>query len=492
MRQFTLTVARNSAVGTAAQLAIKLLSFGFSVLVVRQLGAESYGQYAAVAAFGTMFLFIGDLGLSPYLVREVARARNDPDGAARIDRLFGNVLVLRLLLSAIGCALMLLVAWLSGRPWIMIGAMALNAAGMILYGAQGAFEALLGGFERLDISAVAKVVYQLTFVTFGAAALYWGWGYYGLIYATLLAVVVLTYVCGRNALRLGVRPQRVDVRAWLGLLRASLPFGVIGFTLGLSYKFDSVLLNVFRSDAETGYYNAAYSLVFSTVMLSNLINTSLYPSLTRQAASEPQQLPQIYERALRYLLLLALPIAVGAWALADKIVPFLFGAGYLPAIPALQIVIWVVPLMFLSEFLGYVVLVAGRERSVARSVLISTGANVTLNLLLVPRYGLVAAAAMTVITEAVLVCQYLWLLRAQLRVIAWRDALLRPVLAALLMGCLVLWLPGLSLLASVALGALCYSVLLVVVGALGRDELRFIRSLRAPAELPPASEGPTP
>ena len=463
-------------------MAIKLLSFGFSVLIIRNLGADDYGQYAAVLAFGAMFVFLADLGLSPYAVREVARWRDAPDGDARANALFGNVLLLRFLLALLAALLLIATAWLTGRPPVMIGAIALGTLGLIMYSVQGASDTMLAGFERLDLSAGSKVSYQLIFVLVGAAALLLGAGYYGLIVANLLGIAVMTIICWRGARSLGVRPGRAIVRQWPALLRASMPFGVIGFTLGLSYKFDSVLLNIFRSDAETGYYNAAYNLVFSTVMLSNVINTSLYPSLTRQAASEPHTLPAIYERALRYLMVLALPIAVGAAALADQIVPFLFKAAYLPAVPALRTVIWVVPLMFASEFLGYIVLIAGKERHAARAVIVSTGLNVTLNLLIVPRFGFLGAAVMTVVTEAVLVGQYLWMLRAQMRLLDWGQVLLRPLVASLAMGGVVLVARDLPLLVNVALGALVYAGLLVLLGVVGRDELRFVRSLRRRAE----------
>jgi O-antigen/teichoic acid export membrane protein len=482
MRQFSRVVARNSAFGMAAQMAIKLLSFGFSVLIIRNLGAEEFGQYAAVLAFGAIFVFIADLGLSPYTVREVARWRDAPDGMERTNALFGDVLLLRFLLSILAALLLITSAWLTGRPMVMVVAIALGTIGLIMYSVQGSSDTMLAGFERLDLSAGSKVSYQLAFVLAGTAALLLGAGYYGLIGANLLGIVVMTIICWRGARMLGLRPGRAAVRNWPALLRASIPFGIIGFTLGLSYKFDSVLLNIFRSDAETGYYNAAYNLVFSTVMLSNVINTSLYPSLTRQAASAPQTLPAIYERALRYLLALALPIAVGAAVLADQIVSFLFKAAYLPAVPALQIVIWVVPLMFVSEFLGYVVLIAGQERHAARAVVVSTGLNIVLNLLIVPRFGFLGAAVMTVVTEAVLVGQYLWMLRAQMRRIDWSVVLLRPLLAAFAMGGLALALRGLPLLLNVALAGLAYSGLLLLLRVVGRDELRFVQGLRRGAE----------
>ena len=153
MPEIARTVARNSAFGIAAQLAIKLLSFGFSVLIVRQLGAETYGQYAAVLAFGAVFVFFADLGVSPYAVREVARWRDLPDALARTNTLYGDVLGLRFVLSVITAVLLIATAWLTGRPPVMVVAIALGTLGLILYSVQGTAEAVLTGLERLDLAS---------------------------------------------------------------------------------------------------------------------------------------------------------------------------------------------------------------------------------------------------------------------------------------------------------------------------------------------------
>lgn len=483
MRQVSRIIVRNSASGLAAQMAIKVLSFAFSVLIVRRLGQDAFGQYTAVLAYVAIFAFIADLGLSPYSVREVARWRDLPDGTERASALYSNVVALRLMLSALAIVLVVSMVWISGQPLVMVGAVALSALGLALYSIQGTSDAVLGGFERLDLVSGAKVISQVTFVCVGALVLLLGFGYYGLIAANLLGVAVMTYVCWQAIRKLGIRLTRAFASQWPRLLRASFPFGVIGFTLGLSYKFDTVLLSQFRSDAETGYYNAAYSLVFSAVMLSNAINTALYPSLTRQSSSDPASLGRIYERALRYLLIVSLPVAVGGSVLAGQIVPFLYGNAFEPAIPALRIIVWVAPLMFASEFLGYVVLIRDNERHAARAVLISTSVNVAFNLILVPRYGLIAAAGMTVLTEAVLVSQYIWLLRHALRPMRWGPTLVRPAMAAIGMGlALMLIGPHVHVIVAIVCGAAIYGALLLLLGALGSDELRFMRSLRATSE----------
>ncbi len=481
MSQLSKTVARNSAVGMAAQVTIKILSFAFTVLIIRHLGAEVYGQYAGVLAFGAIFVFFADLGVSPYAVREIARLRDLENGQAKIEALYGNITWLRFALSLVAAALIIGTAVVTQRPWEMVIGIALGTLGLMTYSFQGSAEAVLAGHERLDLSAGAKVVQQLVFVALGAVALIVGTGYYGLIFANLAGILILAFLCYHGVRKLAVSSMRPDPRLWWAILRFSIPFGIIGFTLGLSYKFDTVLLNIFHGDTVTGYYNSAYTLIFSIAVISNILNTSLYPSLTRQATTQPQTLPAIYERVLLYLLAIALPIAVGGSILANQLVQFLYGDGYADSMAALRILLWVIPFMFCTEFLGYVILIMGAEKRVARAIILSTTVNVALNLLLIPIYGLLAAAIMTVVTEAILLAQYGWLLRDLLHKMDWGRVLWRPLLAAAIMGVCVFLLQGIPLAANIVIGAMLYGVLLLAFGVFGRTELEFLRTFRQPA-----------
>ena len=107
-----------------------------------------------------------------------------------------------------------------------------------------------------------------------------------------------------------------------------------------------MLLNIYRGDLETGYYNAAYNLIFSAVLISNMVPTPpCILRLTRQVTVNPGRLSAIVDSVLRYLVTIALPITVGIWALADPLVTLLYTKSYQPAAPAMQIIIWIVRLM---------------------------------------------------------------------------------------------------------------------------------------------------
>ena len=78
-------------------------------------------------------------------------------------------------------------------------------------------------------------------------------------------------------------------------------------------------------------------------------------------------------------------------------------------------------------------------------------------------FYLIAAALMTVLTELILVGQYVWLLRAEIRELNW-GPLTRALLAVLMMGAVAILLRELPLLLNIAIGAVIVALKLAVPG----------------------------
>jgi len=180
----------------------------------------------------------------------------------------------------------------------------------------------------------------------------------------------------------------------------------------------------------------------------------------------------IYQRMFRYLLMIALPIAVGGWAMAGPLIRFLYDQEFAASAQVFQIVIWTVPLMFMSEFLGYVIVLSNREKRVALAVTISSFFNVLMTFVMVPRYGLVAAALIAVLTEAILVTQHLITLRSVIPSIPRKAEILLVFLPPAGMGLLALAVRNTwPFWAGVVLCIFSYGVLLVLSRALSKGEM---------------------
>jgi O-antigen/teichoic acid export membrane protein len=168
------------------------------------------------------------------------------------------------------------------------------------------------------------------------------------------------------------------------------------------------------------------------------------------------------------LTLVTLPAAVGLSVLSRPIVALLYGADFAPSSTALAILAWDLPLLAVAAFGGNVMTAIDRERAAARVYTMAAVFNVVMNAALIPRFGLVAAAAITVATDAlVLVALYgpVWKMLAQ-------GAIVRQLAsvgaASALMGAAVWAVRGLPLIVSIPTGVVTYAA---VCGAFGLPQL---------------------
>jgi len=131
--------------------------------------------------------------------------------------------------------------------------------------------------------------------------------------------------------------------------------------------------------------------------------TSLFPVLSRQHQNSKASLRDTSTHSLRYMLYFALPMAFFVTLWAKPIVSLLFGSAFDPSVTALQVLIWAAALMYLAILLGNVLFAANLQRVSLILISAAVAVNVSLNVLLIPKYSYIGASFATVATEASLV-----------------------------------------------------------------------------------------
>ncbi|MYB75926.1 MAG: flippase, partial [Chloroflexi bacterium] len=157
------------------------------------------------------------------------------------------------------------------------------------------------------------------------------------------------------------------------------------------------------------------------------------------------------------------------------------GESFLPhGATALAILIWFLPLSYVNAITQYVLIALDQQKWIAIAFAIATAFNLVTNIIFVPQYGYAAAAVTTVLSELVLLAPFFVIARRWEVVIPVFSASWRPVLAGVGMFA-VAWLTGgLPALPSMALAGFVYLGLVIVLGALPRQDLaRFWSALRS-------------
>jgi O-antigen/teichoic acid export membrane protein len=461
---------RNSALVVGARALAKLAVFIVVVLLWRHLGADNYGRFAAMIVYVTLVGVVADLGLQTVFIRDASRDRS------AFTRYLANLLSARLLLSLVALLILAVALRLLSPtlfPYTLAAfALLLTTSYSSLLRAVFYIRGRLG-YEAIAIVAESIVLLALTVVAINRRATWdaFLWVYtVSYLFTCLFAFAVLRW---RWHERVGVRLEPVFVRR---LLLAGLPLA-LGFTITTVYaQLDIVLLQLFKNFQMVGWYSAANKYIDAVAWVPQSAMGVVFPALSLLGASDRRRLAFAYEKSFKMLALLGLPLAVGLGVMAGPIVHFT--RGFEQSIPALQILAPSVVLLFVNNAFIYTLTAINRQLDFTRLALFTLAVNLLLNLILIPPYGYLGAAAASTATEVALFTGGWWLLRRQRLSLAIGSGGARVLASVAIMGIVVYSIRTWPLVVVIALGAAVYVAALIALRALNAEEWAIIRAAR--------------
>lgn len=378
--------------GSAAILLLLLLVAG------RVLSAADYGRFNYALALTTIVETIMDAGLGQVTVRTVAREK------ATADRLIRHVLGLKLMWVTIGLALLAIVTpILKSDPQLIRLCYLMGISSAIrsyLLTARG----LLQGLGRFDLEAFIVVSDRVLLLVAGAAALMYGYGLFGLAAAFVVSRATMLLVVFWLLRRVvsGVMPA-FDRSTWRDLQSIALPLGFFMIAVNMYAYIDTVILGVMRSDAEIGWYAAAYRVYEGLTYVPSILASVLTPRLSYLFVHDRATLRRLLSRVLGATFGLGLAIGgITVWA-ASQILTTLFGARYAPGVQPLQILAGGAVFVFGTWILHAAAIATNLDRRLLLTTVTGLAANVVFNIVFIPRWGISGAAWATVAAEALTV-----------------------------------------------------------------------------------------
>lgn len=469
------TLVRNTVYFLASSTVVSILSFIFNVFVVRRLGDERYGLYNTALAYAAIFSIIGDLGMTQYVTREIARGRKTA------DEMFWNVVCVRLLLSAVATIFITLsAAFIAQYDASMVWGIFLVCLSYFLFAFFGPIQIVLTAKERIDYGATLNTVNQLFFVLIGTIVLVAGITFHGLIVASYIGLPISAYIGFRYIRRLKLAQLKFHItpHEWLPMLRHALPFAMITFTIMAANDLDTVILSLNRNPEEVGWYKAAYNLTQRFLFIPLAFVTSLTPQMSRHFGLSKERVHQTFNSAVKFMAVVSMPIGVGISLLARPITLFLYGEAYLKSSPALAMLIWTIPLLSLSWLCGSLTTATDKEKRAVGVYFAAALLNLLSNLYAIPRYGYLGAAATTIITEAAALVMFYLVLHGDFPLHDFKNSLLKPIAAGLIMGGIVYLIHTWSLFIIIPIGAVTYLAALIWLRPFNPDEWEIVQGFQ--------------
>ncbi|TVU87610.1 oligosaccharide flippase family protein [Vreelandella titanicae] len=196
-------------------------------------------------------------------------------------------------------------------------------------------------------------------------------------------------------------------KSWKAVFALSWPFGLAAFAHLIYYQSDIVLLKYLDSDTSAGIYNIAFLVISAVYLLPGVIYQKYFlPKIHRWSIQEPARVKSVFEQGNIAMLLLGLLFMLGIWIAADWGITLLFGKSYTEAAYVLKALSFSVPFMFVAFSAGAVLVTQNHIKLKVKIMLLVALLNVVLNLILIPKYGMIGAASATILSNALLATLY--------------------------------------------------------------------------------------
>jgi O-antigen/teichoic acid export membrane protein len=232
---------------------------------------------------------------------------------------------------------------------------------------------------------------------------------------------------------------RLDTAYWRYLLREGLPVGAGMVLRRISWYVDTFMLMALSTVGSVGLFSAAYRVIQMVNVVPFTLSVPLFPMLSRVALESHDKAINLYNRAQKIFVLLGLPIGLWIFLLAPQLIVLLFGEGYEAAGTTLRIMGLVALMLFMNSLFVYLFSALGKQKFYMTSIAISLLCNILLDVILIPLWDIEGAAIATLCSELVLYTSGIVLLTRVGQVTAWFQLLLKPTIAVLLAGGVLVW-----------------------------------------------------
>lgn len=391
-------ISRNTLLLLSSQVVSKAIAFSYAIFLGRALGPSDFGLYVYVLTIFGLASQLSDFGFNRFFIRDVAR------GEANISYYLSNIFTLRFILM-LGVVFLAGVIILIFDPQISRSSLAIIALLTILpNGSAMTMEAVFLAIERMVYPAISLVFLSLSVAVLGVVAFsLFGWGIQGIVSAFLIAHVLYFILCGLFLFRERISFQlSFDFPFWRKAVLSSIPYGILA-ALGLIYfKIDTILLTILRSESETGFYGVAFKFLEALHFIPLSFGLAVFPLMARLHSQDIVRLESLYYSTLKALSLIAFVTFLLIFILAPNLIQILFGQSYAPSVAVLRILSFTIFFMFLHVPGAH--LLFATEKFLKQVILLSiftVSFNIILNLIFIPRYGILAASIITVVSEAV-------------------------------------------------------------------------------------------
>jgi len=392
-------IAREGGITFAGNVIGRALRFGFVVVATRVVSSSAYGTYTLAFAIVMFLQGFASLNLNRAIDYYLPQFLRDGDGAKAKATLW-NVLGISMFTATIGSVLLAIaapaLADLFSDP-ALTTVLPLFAFAVPLVTLTYALRSSFNGIKKMKyrvymkdiVDPAIRLIGAVVFVLFTSELI-------GLVLGHLLGLIVAGVIGAVLLYREAdwLRSTSAGSISRRSIVSYAFPLMFAGIIYAVVAQIDYFVIGYFRPSAEVAHYRVAFMLAVNTLIILNSI-TPIFKPTVAEAQGDTALLSDRYQTVTRWVSMLTLPIATTFIVAPDTYLSLLFTEEYIVASGAL--VALSIGYLFNAAFgpEGMILEGLGYTRLTLLNTVILVGTNATLDVLLVPRFGIVGAGIAT-------------------------------------------------------------------------------------------------
>ena len=373
-----------------------IISLVVAGILARLLSPDDFGLVATATVIIAFFNLFTDMGISPAIVQHKSLTKEE------LSDIFSFTVW-----TGIGISILFFAAsWLIADYYesgILRTLCQLLSVNLFFASANIVPGALFYRNKEFKFIAIRSFIIQII-----TAALC-GAGLYALIINPILSSILIFVISYQRY------PQRLRFTLGLKVLRKIFSYSAYQFLFNVinyfSRNLDKLLIGKYMSMSALGYYEKSYRLMMLPLQNITQVITPVMHPIFSDFQNDKEKLATSYERIVRFLSFIGLPLSVLLFFTAEEVTLIIFGDQWLPSIPVFRILSLSVGIQIILSSSGSIFQAAGDTRSLFVCGLFSSILNVTGMLAGIFYFGtLTAVAICIVITFTINFVQCYWMM----------------------------------------------------------------------------------
>ena len=248
--------------------------------------------------------------------------------------------------------------------------------------------------QFISTVAVSTLKLFLIFTGFGT-----GWFIVSLLFEVLVYSLVLLVIFRKSGLTL-----RLKLKMGLAkeMFADSWPF-VLNSAFAIIYtRIDQVMIGKMLNDHLLGIYAAGVKPSEVWYFIPALICSSIFPAVMNAKISDEKTYKDRTKKLFYLIIGLSVAVALFEFVFAKFIVIFLFGAAYMEAVSIVRVYTWAGVAVSILIVIQQYLTIENRTVIIMVSSLVGAAANVILNLIWIPKYGIIGSAYATLLSYSII------------------------------------------------------------------------------------------